>query len=225
MNEGYSAVQYYDKKYSEWLAIRESIKTTTVKPGGTTPILAGESPGAHWGPGGMFFNRAIRFDALDPMVPLCRLAGFVVEPDVTEPDTRVVVYFPIKSTALRSEKDVTVFEKANIAVTAQRYWSDNSVSVTLSFDPVTEGQHIGTILHMHEGQLKTVSFLPQGSGVYPQMPYAEITESDFEDAELRLFKIDLEPIYNGQGLEAAGEAYCTTDVCEIKDIKLAQLSS
>jgi ribonucleoside-triphosphate reductase len=66
-----------------------------------------------------------------------------------------------------------LFEKANLAVLAQRYWSDNSVSVTLSFDPETEAQHVGTVLHMHEGQLKTVSFLPRGNAVYQQMPYQE----------------------------------------------------
>jgi ribonucleoside-triphosphate reductase len=37
MDEGYATVQNYDRIYSEWLCIRESIKTTTVKPSGTCP--------------------------------------------------------------------------------------------------------------------------------------------------------------------------------------------
>jgi hypothetical protein len=32
----------------------------------------------------------------------------------------------------------------------------------------------------------------------------------------KLKPIDLSPIYNGNALDAAGEEYCTTDVCEIK---------
>lgn len=216
LNKGYEVVQNYDHLYSEWLCVRESIKTTTVKPSGTVSILAGASPGAHWAPGGEYFERAIRFSKDEPMVPLFRMAGYRVEEDVVNAETTVVVYFPIHSGARRSEKDVTVFEKANIAVLAQRYWSDNSVSVTLSFDAQTEAQHVPTVLHMHEGQLKTVSFLPMGNKVYPQQPYTQIDAELYDAASMTLFKLDLEPIYSGQGLDAIGEAYCTTDACEAK---------
>lgn len=216
LNKGYAVVQNYDRVYSEWLCVRESIKLTTVKPSGTVSILAGASPGAHWAPGGEHFERAIRFSKDEPMVPLFRMAGYRVEDDVVNAETTVVVYFPIHSGARRSEKDVTVFEKANIAVLAQRYWSDNSVSVTLSFDAETESQHVPTVLHMHEGQLKTVSFMPMGNKVYPQQPYTQIDAELYDAASMTLFKLDLGPIYEGLGLDAVGEAYCTTDKCLVE---------
>jgi len=150
MDEGYSVVKSYDVTYSEWLGIRESIKTTTVKPSGTVSILAGESPGVHWTPGGKHFNRAIRFANSDPMLPLFQMANYRVEPASESPDTTSVVFFPIESMAERAEKDVTIFEKMSLAATAQRYWSDNSVSVTISFDPEKEGEHVGTVLHMYD---------------------------------------------------------------------------
>lgn len=215
MDEGYAIVREYDRVYSEWLGIRESIKVTTVKPSGTVSILAGESPGVHWSPGGRHFNRAIRFAKSDPMVTIFRTAGYRVEDSVTDPDSTVVVYFPIESTAQRSEREVTVFEKANLAVLAQRYWSDNSVSVTLSFDKDAEATHVGTVLHMHDGQLKTVSFLPMGNETYAQMPYTTIDEPTYQQASLTLLPVDLSSVYAGQALDAAGEAYCTTDKCEI----------
>lgn len=217
LNQGYTTVRTYDSIYSEWLCVRESIKTTTVKPSGTVSILAGESPGVHWAPGGEFFDRAIRFSKDEPMVRLFEAAGYRIEADVKNTDTTVVVYFPIHSKARRAEGDVSLFEKANLAVVAQRYWSDNSVSVTLSFNPETEAQHVGTVLHMHEGQLKTVSFLPSYAGVYPQMPYTQVTAQDYEDATMNLYKVDLGPIYDGLGVEAVGEQYCTTDACLIKE--------
>lgn len=222
LNEGYDTVGYYDRKYSEWLCVRESIKMTTVKPSGTVSILAGESPGVHWTPGGEYFDRTMRFSKDDPMVTLFRAAQYKVETDVSNPETTVVVYFPIHSKALRSEKQVTLFEKANLAVIAQRYWSDNSVSVTLSFDRETEAEHVGTVLHMHEGQLKTVSFLPSGSDVYPQMPYTAITADDYDASTMRLFPVDLTPLYDGDlaAIDAMGEQYCTTDACEIKTVAL-----
>jgi len=219
MNQGYKTVQRYDNVYSEWLGIRESIKMTTVKPSGTVSILAGESPGVHWTPGGKFFNRTIRFSNEDPMLPLFRMANYKVEPASESPDTTSVVYFPIKSQAVRSEKDVTIFEKMALATTAQRYWSDNSVSVTVSFNKDTESQYIGTVLHMHDGQLKTVSFLPSGNDTYPQMPYTQITEEEYLDQTEKLFPIDLTGVYAGMAADAIGERYCTTDSCEIKFVK------
>jgi ribonucleoside-triphosphate reductase len=217
MDEGYKVIKSYDTNYSEWLGIRESIKMTTVKPSGTVSILAGESPGVHWTVGGQYFNRAIRFSNSDPMLPLFKLANYRVEPASESPDTTSVVFFPIKSEAKRSEKDVSIYEKMALAATAQRYWSDNSVSVTISFDPEKESSAIGTALHMYDGQLKTVSFLPSGNHVYPQMPYTQITEKEYEEqGVMQLFPIDFSGVYAGMAADAIGEAYCTTDACEVK---------
>ena len=219
MDQGYKTVQRYDNIYSEWLGVRESIKMTTVKPSGTVSILAGQSPGVHWTPGGKFFNRAIRFSNEDPMLPLFKMANYRVEPASESPDTTSVVFFPIQSGAKRAERDVTIFEKMSLAAVAQRYWSDNSVSVTVSFDPETESQHVGTVLHMYDGQLKTVSFLPSGNMTYPQMPYTQITEEEYKQGSMDLFPIDFSGVYAGLAADAIGENYCTTDSCEIKFIK------
>jgi hypothetical protein len=216
MDEGYKTVKAYDNTYSEWLGIRESIKMTTVKPSGTVSILAGESPGVHWTPGGEYFNRAIRFSNEDPMLPLFKMANYRVEPASESPDSTSVVFFPIKSNAKRAEREVSIFEKTAIAATAQRYWSDNSVSVTVSFDPEKEAEHVGTVLHMYDGQLKTVSFLPMGNFTYPQMPYTQITKEEYEDATMKLFPIDFTGVYAGMASDAIGDAYCTTDACEVK---------
>jgi adenosylcobalamin-dependent ribonucleoside-triphosphate reductase len=219
LNEGYRVIKAYDETYSEWLGIRQSIKMTTVKPSGTVSILAGASPGVHWASGGKFFNRAIRFANTDPMVLLFKMANYRVEPASESPETTSVVFFPIQTDAKRAEKEVSIYEKMDLAATAQFYWSDNSVSVTVTFDPETEGKHVETALNMFDGRLKTVSFLPMGNAVYPQMPYTQITEEEYEEARMKLMPIDLEGIYNGLGLEAIGEAYCTTDACEVKLLK------
>ena len=215
MEQGYKTIQYYDRTYSEWMGIRESIKTTTVKPSGTVSILAGESPGVHWTPGGKYFLRAIRFSNDDPMLPLFRASGYKVEPASESPDTTSVVFFPIKSQAERSEKDVSIYEKVSLASTAQRHWSDNSVSVTVSFDAEAEKNDVGTVLHMFDGQLKTISFLPMGNFVYPQMPYTQISQLEYEEYTFKLLPIDFSDVYAGMAADAIGEKYCSTDACEI----------
>ena len=219
MDEGYKVIKNYDVNYSEWLGIRESIKTTTVKPSGTVSILAGESPGVHWASGGRFFLRAIRFRNNDPMLPLFQMAQYTVEPDVTDKDGTSVVFFPVKTDAKRAEKEVSIYEKVALAAAAQRYWSDNSVSVTVTFDADKEADSIESVLHMYDGQLKTISFLPMGNHVYEQQPYTQITEEEYEQATMTLFPIDLKGVYAGMAIDAVGEAYCTTDACEVKLIK------
>jgi ribonucleoside-triphosphate reductase len=225
MDEGYKRIRYYDEIYSEWLCIRESIKMTTVKPSGTVSILAGESPGVHWSPAGELHKRGIVFSKEEPLTKLLEAAGYNVEASAYTPETTVFVQFPVKTNAKRGADDVTIFEKANLAVLAQRYWSDNAVSVTLSFNAETEAEHVGTVLHMHEGQLKTVSFLPQGNKVYEQMPYQSLTGEEYGEAEMSRFKIDFTPIYEGdlEAIDALGEEFCTTDVCEIKDLAIKEV--
>jgi ribonucleoside-triphosphate reductase len=159
--------------------------------------------------------RAIRFSNTDPMLHLFKAAKYKIEADLVSANTSVV-YFPINSGHDRSEQDVTLFEKIGLAATTQKYWSDNGVSVTLSFDKETESKHIAPALHMYEGQLKAVSFLPMGNTVYPQQPYTQITEKEYLSYINKIKKIDFGAIYDGvDNLEAAGDRYCSNDYCEI----------
>lgn len=216
-NEGYKEVQDRDREYSEWLGVRESVKTTSIKPSGTVSLLSGATPGVHWPPGGKHYLRAIRFASDDPMVPKFMLAGYTVEQDVVSRNT-VVVYFPIE-TNVRGEKEVSIFEKINLASEAQRHWADNAVSATISFDKKLEAEYIPTVLNMYEGKLKTISFLPMGNDVYQQQPYTEISEEEYNSYIGKLQKIVMEEAYSN-GVDAEGERYCSTDVCEIKSEKV-----
>jgi adenosylcobalamin-dependent ribonucleoside-triphosphate reductase len=216
MDEGYNKIRHYDHQYSEWLCVRESVRVTTVKPSGSVSLLSGATPGVHWGPGGEFYLRAIRFGNTDPMLHLFKAAGYKIEADLVSANTSVV-YFPVASGHKRAEKQVSLFEKIGLAATAQKYWSDNGVSVTLSFDKEEETKFIAPALNMYEGQLKAVSFLPMGNKTYPQQPYTEITREEYNSYVGKIGKIDWSAIYDGNdNLDAESEKYCSTDACEIK---------
>jgi ribonucleoside-triphosphate reductase (thioredoxin) len=216
MDEGYNTIRKYDHSYSEWLCVRESVRVTTVKPSGSVSLLSGATPGVHWGPGGEFYLRAIRFGDQDPMLHLFKAAGYKIEADLVSANTQVV-YFPVASGHKRAEKQVSLFEKIGLAATAQKYWSDNGVSVTLSFDKEEETKFIAPALNMYEGQLKAVSFLPMGNKTYPQQPYTEITREEYNAYVGTIGKIDWSAIYDGKdNLDAESEKYCSTDACEIK---------
>jgi len=213
MNEGYAEVQSWDNVYSDWLGVRESIKTTTVKPSGSVSLLVGTTPGAHW-PTNDTYIRRMRLGSNDPLTKSLIEAGYNVEPAFGNEETTSVVEIPIQGKGIRTEKEVSIFEKMQLAVLAQRYWSDNGVSLTVTFDPDTEGQKVGDVLRMYEGQLKAVSFLPIKDNAYPQMPYEAITSDELEEKSTDLKKLKWNKLYKS-GIEAQGEKFCTTDACEI----------
>ena len=213
-DEGYKEIQRLDDVYSDWLCVRNSIRTTTVKPSGTVSILTGDSPGVHWNPASGYYIRRVTMGPGE-LVDNLKEAGYPVEESVYSKN-QWVVSFPVKSPFLRSEKDVTIWEKVALAAEAQHWWSDNSVSVTVSYDKETEGQHIPAILSLYEGRLKTLSFLPMGKDTYKQMPYEEVTEKEYLEICENIFPLDRDAIYR-TGEQAAGEAFCTTDACEVKD--------
>lgn len=212
-DSGYHCVCNWDEEYSRWLCIRESIRKTTSKPGGTVPLLSGATPGACYPPGGQYYLRAIRFGAWDDAVEQFRLAGYRVEKDVVSENT-YVVFFPVMGSCSRSEKDVSIFEKINLAAEVQKYWSDNAVSVTVSFDKETEAKYLETVLNMYEGQLKSVSFLPMGNETYPQQPYTQITKEEYEDWQSKLLPIDTSVLY-GTKKDAEIERFCDSAACAI----------
>ena len=215
LNQGYEEVQKWDTMYSEWLGVRESIKTTAVKPSGSVSLLAGVTPGAHW-PTETTYIRRIRMGKNDPLLTELAKSGYKVEAAFGSAETSSVVEIPVRAFEhVRTEREVTLFEKAQLAILAQRYWADNSVSLTLTFDRETEGHHVGNLVRMVEGQLKSLSFLPIDPYAYPQMPYEGISKTAYAVAGVPLKRIDWEALYAGEALDAIGEAYCTTDACEI----------
>lgn len=209
---GYEAIQHYDAIYSDWLSIPKSIKTTSIKPSGSVSLLAGATPGIHF-PESQYYIRRVRLgkdsDLVKPLVD----AGYVVEPAIGQEDTTVVVEFPVSlGDNIRTIKDVSMWEQLALAAFMQRHWSDNQVSITVTFDPETEGKDIEQALNIYQYQLKSVSFLPRlKKGAYPQMPYEEIDRATYELMASKLKKTDLSTSIE----ESISEKFCNNDVCSI----------
>ena len=95
----------------------------------------------------------------------------------------------------------------------QRYWADNQVSCTVTFDPKTEGDQLQFALDYFQYQLKGISFLPRSeTGAYRQMPYEEITEDQYNEMCSKLQKLNFRKV---EGNEAVVDKFCNTDHCEI----------
>lgn len=217
MDSGFKEIVHRDEQYSEWLCIRESIRHTTVKPDGTGGLLAGATPGAHSSPGSDYYLRRIRYGKDDPVIPLLKKAGYILEPAFGNETTTVVAAFPIAGpVGVRPQDRVNVYEKVSLAARMQRLWSDNSVSFTLTYLPESESQHLEHVVRMFEGQLKSISFLAIDPGSYPQMPYEAITRELYEAYQSKLVRIDWDVLYDNDVVQdAVVDKGCTNDVCEI----------
>jgi adenosylcobalamin-dependent ribonucleoside-triphosphate reductase len=215
LNGGYEYIEMLDNKYSEWLGCRSSIKTTSVKPSGTVSLLFGVTPGVHW-PTADVYIRRMRLASNDPLVEILAEAGYHTEPDVMDPKHSVVVELPTKGPQVRTETEVSMWEKTQLAILAQRYWADNQVSVTVTFKS-DEKDQIGALLSSVDGQLKSISMLPilEVGGAYAQMPYERISEEEWSSKIGDVQRVNWTEYYKGKALDAEGEKFCSNDTCEI----------
>ena len=215
-DNAYEHIRMRDAQYSEWLGVRESIRVTTIKPSGTVSLLYGVTPGVHWPVASGYYIRTVREAKGSAVARAFEAAGYLVEPSIMDPDSTVVITLPVQTPPMRSQNDVSVWEKVSLAASCQRWWSDNAVSVTATFRP-DESNQIPAVLRAFDGQLKSLSFLPADTATYPQMPYQMCSLEYWESLRDNIMPIDWEGLYNDESLpDAEGERYCTTDVCEIK---------
>ena len=210
LRDGYDTVKNLDKIYSDWFCIPLSIKMTSIKPSGTVSLLAGSTPGMHY-PESRFYIRRIRISNKSELLPALKDSGYHIEPCVGSESTTDVVEIPIDAgSGIRTIDDVSMWEQLSLASNLQKYWSDNQVSCTVTFDPVTEGNQLEKALDYFQYQLKGISFLPKlDFGAFPQMPYEKITENEYNDKIKNIKQL----IFNNISEESKQEIFCSNDTC------------
>ena len=125
----------------------------------------------------------------------------------------LVVYFPVKEKNFTKSKfDISLWEQLCLAREMQDKWSDNSVSITVTFKP-EEVRDLKSAIEYMAPYVKTLSFLPLQDHNYAQPPYQECTAEEFESYEARLRKLRLVSLRGGK---AQGERYCNNDVCMLE---------
>lgn len=205
----YKYIQELDAKYSDWLCIPRSKRTTTIKPSGTVSKLPGVPPGIHWPEAEYYINR-IRFAEHNELLPILKQAGYHVEPCIYSPKTEVVSFPVHEPYFVKGKADVTMWEQLELAAQLQHYWSDNSVSVTVTFQDGEKDQ-IASALEMYESRLKAVSFLRYKETGYKQAPLEPIDKQEYETMIANITPIE------GYHSETAGigTKYCSSTACEI----------
>lgn len=207
-DKGYNYLKELDEIYSNWLCIPKSIKISTVKPSGTISLLPGVWPGIHYAHS-EYYIRNVRVADNSSLVQSCKDSGYLIEKDKTTPDT-VVISFPVHEKFFtKGKRDVSMWEQLENAAQMQYYWSDNSVSITVTFKK-EEANQIKDALELYETRLKSVSFLPLDDHGYEQAPYITITKEEYEKMIEKI-----KPLKIKNDSHEVTEKFCDGEACTI----------
>ena len=208
-DQGYLEICAIDEEYSNWLGIPKSIKKTSIKPSGTISKLVGAREGIHQAKG-EYEIQSIRLNEDSPLISRLIEANVKIEKAVYEPNT-VVAYFPMHWPG-QNEKPASMWEQLELAAQMQAYWADNQVSVTVDFDPETEGPQIGLALEMYASRLKGLSFLPRSAEEhYVQLPKRVCTREEYEEYR----SVIKDPDFSNLRTHEAEDLFCDGGVCTL----------
>lgn len=117
---------------------------------------------------------------------------------------------------VRPANEVSCWEQYTLLNLAQREWSDNMVSCTISFAKhnIPELEHL---IALNAPVVKSVSMLPVDDNKYPQMPYEQITREEYlkRSKALELSRIKANNFDNlDTKLDTTPEIYCSNDTCQ-----------
>lgn len=220
VNELYQAVLNADKEYSTELNCNLSIKHTTVKPSGTVAKLAGVSEGMHFHYAGYLIQR-IRFQDTDPLLPALQACGYHMEPDIYTKHT-TCVEFPVKAANADNENfasagTVSIAEQFATQAFLQKYWSDNAVSCTITFQK-DESAQIPTLLRQYQTGIKSTSLLPYYGGSLKQAPKEPISKEVYtqRQAEITGNIIDTFNRQQDKALDLVDQSDCAGGACPIR---------
>lgn len=212
-DKAYSYIRYVDEKYSEWLGVPFSKKSTSVKPSGTVSLVAGALPGIHYAESDSYY-RTVRVSSISPLIAILKAAGYRIEPAVSDPIRTSVVYFPVlHEVGTIAKGSVSIWEQFANAVDLQHFWADNQVSITITFKP-EEADQISRALECYDSKLKGVSLLPLTDHGYAQAPYTPAPREEIETYAASLTALDFSSL-TSEGENADANRFCDGDSCLI----------
>ena len=201
---------------------------TCVKPSGTLSKIMDTTEGKHKPLGKYIFNN-VNFGKFDPLVPLCRAAGYRVVDNPSDPEA-VLITFPVKWEDVpfdKYEKDGKVYEVNLESAVKQldRYkmlmdnWCQQNVSATISYS-VDEVDSIIDWLLENWNSYVGVSFLFRTDPTktakdlgYLYLPQEVVSKEAYEAYVVNLQEIELE---EANDIDAVLEDDCTSGACPIR---------
>ena len=206
--------------YAEKLDINQSASVTCVKPSGNSSQLLNCASGLHarWAP---YYVRNVRVSAHSPLFFVLRDANVPMSPEngqTRDTATTWVVHFPMKSPENAiTRNDLTALQQCDNWLNNKLYWTEHNPSVTITYKP-HEVLDVMKWVWDHRDYVGGMSFLPSFDAQYAQMPYEEITESEYQKLASEFPAIDFSRIYVYEEHDltnAAQELACMGANCDI----------
>jgi adenosylcobalamin-dependent ribonucleoside-triphosphate reductase len=201
---------------------------TTIKPSGTLSKVMDTTEGVHKPLGKYIFNN-VNFGKHDPLVPLCRAAGYKVVENPSDPEA-VLITFPVKWEDVPFDKfvkDNVVMEVNQESAIAQlerykmlmQHWCQQNVSATISYSE-DEAPAIVDWLMDNWDNYVGVSFLFRADPTktakdlgYLYLPQSVVTRQEYEAYVAVLQPIVLD---EANDIDAPLDDECTTGACPIR---------
>lgn len=201
---------------------------TTIKPSGTLSKVMDTTEGVHKPLGKYIFNN-VNFGKFDPLVPLCRAAGYKVVDNPSDPEA-VLITFPVSWNGVpfeKVERDGKVLEVNLESAIDQleRYkmlmvsWCQQNVSATISYS-VEEVPGIVDWLLENWDNYVGVSFLFRADPTktakdlgYLYLPQEVVTKEAYDEYVARIQPIELD---KSNDIDAEIEDDCASGACPIR---------
>jgi len=152
--------------------------------------------------------------ANDPLIPKLKVAGHHIEPVVRfdgtfDPQTLVVDFYVKAPDGYPvSDEGWDTWKQLDVLKMAQKYWSDQAVSVTVYYER-EDIPKLKEWLAQNLQFVKSISFLCHSEHGFKQAPKEKITADQYEKFSKKIKPIDIESIGEGKmidGIECDGGA-------------------
>ena len=208
------------------IGINKAARVTTVKPSGTSSLVLGTSSGIHaWH--NDYYIRRIRVGKNEAIYTYLAIHHpELVEDDFFKPTIQAVISVPQKAPAgsiLRTEDVIDMLERVKKFNTQwvkkghRKGANTNNVSATVSVKQ-DEWEKVGKWMWDNQDTFNGLSVLPFFSSdtTYPQLPFEDITEEQFNEMAQHLHNIDLSKVVEFDDNTALmDQAACAGGACEV----------
>lgn len=207
-----------NRKWAKRLGIPAATAATCVKPSGTVSQLVNSASGIHarFSP---YYIRTVRTDKKDPLYAFMKDQGVPCEDVIGNESNMAIFSFPIAAPKdAVVTKDIDAISQLELWKVYQEHWCEHKPSITV-YVKEHEWLEVGAWVHKNFEILSGVSFLPHDDHIYPQAPYTEITEAEY-DAAVATFPTEIDweglSLYETEDNTTVGhELACSAGGCEL----------
>ena len=226
LKEAADVAKEENARIAEIIGVNKAARVTTVKPSGTSSLVLGTSSGIHaWH--NDYYIRRIRVGKNEAIYTHLSIHHpELVEDDFFKPTIQAVISVPQKApdgSILRTEEVIDMLERVKKFNTQwvkkghRKGANTNNVSATVSVKQ-DEWEKVGQWMWDNQETFNGLSVLPYFSTdtTYPQLPFEDITEEQFDEMITHLHGIDLSKVVEFSDETALmDQAACAGGACEI----------